>query len=166
MRFDFFKTRNRSMHLLRHLTNMILNPSTKLTALLFVLLSTIGSRAAERSDEFFLPNPFGDQFPDVHMASEMMVLSKAVHSTNTSALLESDQYNIIRVNDTGSTDLMVVTTDASGTSLARIIVVFRGTDNTTDGGMSYVCNHIYHKHRIYFATDLPFTFSFHHVIEW
>jgi hypothetical protein len=115
--------------------------STKLTTtFLYLLLSTIGSNAAVRSDELFLPNPFGDQFPDVHMASEMMLLSRDIYSINSTTSPDPDRYKIIRYNDTGSTELMVVTTKASGNIPARIVVVFRGTDTTHDGGM-YVTWH-------------------------
>jgi hypothetical protein len=120
---------------------MLLSSFIKLTNfLLFLLLSTIGSQAAERSNELFLPNPFGDEFRDVNLATEMASLSSSVYSVdldsinNSSALSGQEQYTIVRFNDTGSTEVMIVTTEATDNSLSRIIVVFRGTDESPDGG--------------------------------
>jgi hypothetical protein len=70
----------------------------------------------------------------------MASLSSSVYSVdldsinNSSALSGLEQYTIVRFNDTGSTEVMIVTTEATDNSLSRIIVVFRGTDESPDGG--------------------------------
>jgi hypothetical protein len=122
-------------HILRYAIST--NPIIIVSVLL--LISTIGSHAEKRSDELFLPNLFGDEFRDVYLASEMASLSRAVYdidpdTLNIAAL--SQQYIPIRFKDTGSTEVMVVTTEATNSSNPRIIVVFRGTDPSPDGGKS------------------------------
>jgi hypothetical protein len=123
---------------------MFLKLSFKFATTLFLALSTIGSHATGRSDALFLPNPFGDEFREVRLASEMASLSKAVYSVEqgNSTLSELRQYNLVRFNDTGSTEVMIVTTESTDTSLARIIVVLRGTDESPDGGMCYVTTYV------------------------
>eukprot|EP00559_Dactyliosolen_fragilissimus_P003665 CAMPEP_0184867064 /NCGR_PEP_ID=MMETSP0580-20130426/24951_1 /TAXON_ID=1118495 /ORGANISM="Dactyliosolen fragilissimus" /LENGTH=386 /DNA_ID=CAMNT_0027367093 /DNA_START=421 /DNA_END=1581 /DNA_ORIENTATION=+ len=82
-----------------------------------------------------LPNPFADEMLDVGLAYEAVSLNYLIYRMDEWNVREilPEKYDLHLFSDTGSTEVMIVTTNSTNIEDGKIFVVFRGTDESPDG---------------------------------
>jgi hypothetical protein len=83
------------------------------------------------------PNPFGDIMLSLDLAHETVFLAgllsyQILNETQALELLP-EKYKLHLFQDTGSTEVMIISSETTASEAGKIMVVFRGTDDTADG---------------------------------
>lgn len=92
------------------------------------------------------PNEFADTILDVDLAHETVFLAgrliyRMTNATDAAAILPA-KYKLHFFKDTGSTEVMVITSESSDNEMGKVMVIFRGTDATADGDWATNANAI------------------------